>query len=393
MKIMLISRSFPPRVSGSAIVLGNLFKHFPQDSYIVFKESEHGRSTDASNNLDCKIYSYDLSRYNAYMGRLLRVWSSYFLIFILTVKIIKVIKKERTDIVFSVYPYPSFFISSFLAHKLAKKPLFVYMHDTWEDAMGEGAEVHRFMARIFERRIFRSASGVFVINEPLQHLYMEKYGIISMVLPHCIELPEEPPNRDYIPRKEQDIVSIVFTGDIYKTNVDAIKNMVDAMNSLPDNYRLILCTPADVGDLKQYGIGETHKVEIRFVETRDKVLSLQREADILFLPLAFNSIVPLMELATIFPTKTVEYMISGNPILVHAPSGYYVCRYAMEAGWGFVVDNPDPGSLREAVSLLVRDAELRRRLIHNAWQTAAIYDGVSVSRKLRQYLSCDVESK
>lgn len=388
MKIALISRSFPPRVSGSAIVLGSLFKHFPQDSYFVFKEEEHEGSIDASSTLNCRIYSFNLNSYNIYLGRLLHSWLSYFFMPTLVLNILKITKREKADILFSVYPHPSFFIASFIAHKLGNKPFFIYMHDTWEDAMGRDTGAHRFMARIFEKRILLSASEVFVISEPLRELYLRKYGIRSSVLPHCIDLPENPPDKNYIiPEERNGTVRILFTGDVYKTNIDALKNLVDAMDLLPNNYELTLCTPADPSDLRDYGIGEQKNVNIRFVETRDELLSLQREADVLFLPLAFNSSVPRIELATIFPTKTIEYLISGTPILVHAPSDYYVVRYAIDKGWGYVVSESCPDRLREAILRLTRDAKLRQKLVRNAWRTAAIYDGVSISRKLQQYLS------
>lgn len=388
MKLLLISRSFPPRVSGSAIVMGSLFKHFPQDSYVVFKEEEHNCPIDLSTSLNCRIYPYKLNS-NSHLGRLPHSWLSYFFMPILVVNILKIVRWEKPDILFSVYPSPSFFIASFIVHKLTRKVLFIYMHDTWEDAMGKDRGIHRFMAPIFEKRILLSASKVFVISEPLRELYLRKYGIRSTVLPHCIDLPENAPDKEYfVPEEQNGTVRILFTGDVYRTNIDAIKNIVDAMDLLPNNYELTLCTPAKPGDLRDYGINERKNVNIKFAETRDELLSLQREADVLFLPLAFNSSVPRIELATIFPTKTIEYLISGTPILVHAPSDYYVVRYALDKGWGYVVSEPCPDRLREAILRLTRDAKLRQKLVRNAWHTAAIYDGISISRKLQQYLSC-----
>jgi len=205
-------------------------------------------------------------------------------------------------------------------------------------------------------------------------------------LPHCIDLPKDIPDKVNTKNNGTDSVNIVFTGDIYDSNLDALKNIINTMKSLPSEYKLTICTPVSLSYLQEYNIHKSENIDIKFV-SREDVLSIQRYATILFLPLAFkSSSITTIELATMFPTKTIEYMVSGTPILVHAPSNYYVSKYAIEKGWGFVVDDPNPDSLKKAILRLTDDIELRQKLVQNAWQSAAIYDGNSVSKILQKYL-------
>ena len=51
MKVLVISRSFPPHVSGSSTIMGNLLKHFARDSYVVLCEERE--PVDPTSRIDC----------------------------------------------------------------------------------------------------------------------------------------------------------------------------------------------------------------------------------------------------------------------------------------------------------------------------------------------------
>jgi len=389
MKTLVISRSFPPHVSGSSTILGNLFRHFPRDNYVVLKERRE--PIDTASQIDCTLFSCDLRFRGIYFGgNLGDGYIQYLPIPFLTLKALKIIKQEKIDNIFSVYPSSAFFISSFFAHKIARKPLFVYMHDTWEEQTKHWQFkfniIHRFIARIFEKMIFNSASKIFAISHALCDLYSKKHGIQVITLPHCIELPPNYSlNNAQVYEERKEPYKIVFTGSIYGVNLAPIRMLANVINSLLEvKVKLILCTP-DVQyglRLQDWGIyGEN--IEARFA-TRAEALSLQREADILFLPLAFE--LSNIELQTAFPTKTLEYLISGTPILVCAPTNYYISKCAREGEWGLVVDSLDYQALKEGILLLLKDYKLRRKLVHNARKAAIAHDANVISKKLQEYL-------
>jgi glycosyltransferase involved in cell wall biosynthesis len=96
---------------------------------------------------------------------------------------------------------------------------------------------------------------------------------------------------------------------------------------------------------------------------------IQMEADLLFLPLAFNS--PYPELVrTSATTKLGEYLAARRPVLVHAPPDSFVSWYFRRYDCGLVVDESDPARLAEGIERVLGDAGLRRLLSANAWERA-----------------------
>ncbi|HYE16132.1 MAG TPA: hypothetical protein VD968_16965 [Pyrinomonadaceae bacterium] len=70
---------------------------------------------------------------------------------------------------------------------------------------------------------------------------------------------------------------------------------------------------------------------------------VQRRADLLFLPLAFESPYPDL-VRTSAPVKFGEYLASRRPVLVHAPPRSFISWYCREHDCGLVVDESDPRS-------------------------------------------------
>jgi glycosyltransferase involved in cell wall biosynthesis len=94
------------------------------------------------------------------------------------------------------------------------------------------------------------------------------------------------------------------------------------------------------------------------------------EADILLLPVNFDAhSVRYIRLS--MPTKVPSYLVSGTPVLVYGPAGVAQVEYARAAGWGHVVDVPDPGLLRDAIKDLARNRTLREALSTTARRIAA----------------------
>ena len=62
--------------------------------------------------------------------------------------------------------------------------------------------------------------------------------------------------------------------------------------------------------------------------SRDEVLARLGQADVLFLPHGLTGSWAAEEYRTIFPTKTIEYLISGRPILAHTPPDRFLTRFS-----------------------------------------------------------------
>jgi glycosyltransferase involved in cell wall biosynthesis len=97
---------------------------------------------------------------------------------------------------------------------------------------------------------------------------------------------------------------------------------------------------------------------------------IQREADILFLPLAFESPYEPVLINTSSTSKLGEYLAARQPILVHAPKASFVSWYFRRNECGLVVDESDPAKLARGIEQILSDESLRQKLSENAWERA-----------------------
>jgi glycosyltransferase involved in cell wall biosynthesis len=170
---------------------------------------------------------------------------------------------------------------------------------------------------------------------------------------------------------------------VYWAQVDAIRNLVEALLTLPE-AALELVTEQSESDLRRLNLlrGRVSVRRSTHRETRD----LQRNADLLFLPLSFGNQAPDL-IRTAAPGKMAEYLVSGVPVLVHAPADSYISRDAREFGWGFVVDRPDVHALAEGVRILLTDRSLRERVVANAIRLATTrHDEAILAARFRDEL-------
>jgi hypothetical protein len=87
------------------------------------------------------------------------------------------------------------------------------------------------------------------------------------------------------------------------------------------------------------------------------------------------------------PAKSVEYMASGVPVLVHAPAYAFVARYAREHDIAVVVDQPGPDELKRVLTALMSDRTDAWAKAQRAAELAGeMYDSPKVSCLLQSYL-------
>ena len=100
-------------------------------------------------------------------------------------------------------------------------------------------------------------------------------------------------------------------------------------------------------------------------QTPSEISQVQRQADTLFLPLAFNLPIPEV-IRTSAPGKIGEYLTSSRPILVHATANSFVTWYFKKHKCGLVVDQNDATLLAEAIRQIIEDVDLRNKIGDNA---------------------------
>jgi glycosyltransferase involved in cell wall biosynthesis len=295
-----------------------------------------------------------------------------------------VARRERARAIWANWPNTPFLLGAWRAARRLGLPLYVHLHDTWREAYAaRPLYLERWTAWRYEARVLRSARRLFTITEAAREHYLRTLGVDSTVLPHAV--PQADLDRPSRPRPVPTAGGrriLHFAGHVYRSmNTDALATLARALPLSRHDVVLRCFTPSSVAQLAAAGIGG-ERLEVRF-GTRDDVMADQAEADVLVLPLAFRSRNPV-EIRTVFPTKLLEYFVSGRPILVHAPAESWAARDARAKGWADVADVAEPKALAAAIDALLDDTGRQEAIVAAARAEAHRRAAPMLVRALRE---------
>jgi glycosyltransferase involved in cell wall biosynthesis len=298
---------------------------------------------------------------------------------------LKIIKHEKIGIILVCPEIGNDILSAYIMHKISRIPLSLYFFDYYSEAQTK--KIRKYLSKPIEKMAIKAATAVFVMSEALQKYYHVKYGVDTILLPH----PIDSKSYNNIIRGTQRKSSngrkkIVYTGMIYEAHYDAILNLVQAVKDM-NNVEFHIYSRRSTEQLKKIGICGENIIHHGLVD-QSKMPEIQTDADILFMPLAFNSPYPEI-IKTASPGKLPEYLAALRPILVHAPSEAYISWYARERGWGEVVDVLDKNVLKQAIERILYDQEYEAKLIENSKKTIVDHESIAVATKLMNSLGMD----
>ena len=375
-RFALISHRLPPSGSGQALVIYRMLQCLSPDSYCLISSERYDGDQPGDN------YSRKLPAHYHHLPPPFRVNRGHrFGLYRLREgvniplavaqharRITEIVRREKCEAIVACTGDVAQMPAAYLASRRTNVPFYAYIFDhysyrEWQDPAAA------FWARRFEPRLMKRAAGVIVPNETLRDDLRERYGVEAAVIHNSFDISpyearEQPP-----PSSARDgEIKIVYTGDIYEAHYDAFRNLVAAIESLGrSGVKLHLYTNRPEKDLDALGI--RGPVVRHPHHAMREMPGIQMEADLLFLPLAFNS--PYPELVrTSATTKLGEYLAARRPVLVHAPPDSFVSWYFRRYDCGLVVDESDPARLAEGIERVLGDAGLRRLLSANAWERA-----------------------
>lgn len=267
--------------------------------------------------------------------------------------------------------------AAYLASRWVGVPFYTYIWDHY--SYREIADPARqFWAKRFEPIILRGATGVIVTNEVLGADLHRHYGIDATVIHNSFDIS---PYRDILAEvriTNNDGYKIVYTGEIYDAHYDAFHNLLAAIKQLGrTDVKLHIYTHQSPEDLSQVNI--CGPIVWHKFQAPSEMPRIQCQANILFLPLAFNSPYPDL-VRTSATTKLGEYLAARRPILVHAPTDSFVTWYFRKHQCGMVVDQNDPNAVAQALEQLLFNREIQDKLAERVWERAQIDFNISEAR-------------
>jgi glycosyltransferase involved in cell wall biosynthesis len=384
-QLTVVAPSFPPQVSGSTILLANLFSSYRGKLNAIVGYDRYSR-TDPAFLAPCPSRRLRLpSAFPVFYDRLSRRIPGTVSLSIRN-SICRALKEFGSKVVLGTFPYGVNFVASFLAARQSNLPFYAHMHDLWTENTRAGKAMGRF-AEKWEPVILRGATRVLCMTEAMQRHYEKKYGIRTGFLPHCI------PEQDYLSaparmrRPKMAKPTVLFVGAVQASmNLDALKTLASAAELLPAEYELLFCTSTDLNTLNRLGI-QSSRLRVKYV-TRAEVQRLQSEAHVLVAPLSHKDCA-IDEVRTVFSTKLLEYLISGRPIIVFGPEDSYHAISASNRGWAYPVTADSPAALAAAIEKVIRNETLAARLVHGALQEARSRRAKYHARMLLEWVLSD----
>jgi glycosyltransferase involved in cell wall biosynthesis len=355
--------------SGMRVTMRNLLSNYHPSSYSIATIKDSRRHLEED-----RIQVYPImSTWRHYSSRLDNWWLDWQLSGA-TSRLIKLIEKTNTKVLVGVYPSFHFLKISRDAAKATQIPWIAYLHDT----VAEGLASSRWAKQAVElqQQVFAEADSILVMSRGMADLYKRKYNLNCQPLEHTY--PEPIP--DHLPQTPA-LRQAFWGGDIYNINHQAVRRVSEALQQLDCPF---LLTTAKPETLEPQGIVGDH-VKTTFYRERADYLEALRQQGVLVLALNWpdESNLHEEELATIFPTKTPEYLVTGRPIIVHCPEHYFLARFFRENQCGLVVTERSVEALTKAIGRLLEDPAAVSNLRQSALRAAQIFSAEQIAGRFQ----------
>ncbi len=255
--------------------------------------------------------------------------------------------------------------AGYIASRRLRVPFYAYMFDDYTHQL----PAMKSLAKLIEPRMLKNAAGIITPNEFMRDELRERYGVEAVIIRNPCDTLQYEVAAGSVAGNGDGEIKIIYTGGVYAAHYDAFRRLIAAIEILdrPD-VKLHIYTLDSLSVLQEEGICGT-SIVFKEYQKLSSIPRVQQQADMLFLPLAFDSPFPEL-IRTSAPGKTGELLAARKPILVHAPPDSFVAWYFRRYECGLVVDESDSVRLAEAIGLLLDDVELRERLSAHAWERA-----------------------
>ena len=331
--VVIVTYGWPPTPGGSSILMYNLLDGFDPDSFtIVTADIPHNKGIVRQSHRIERVL-----RQSKGSGRLVArtrdlQWPGAAL------RTRQIIQRTNACVVVAAYPDIHLLAAARWAAKSTKTPMVAYLHDTVAESNAQRFLYNRLAARL-QRQVLDESEYIFVMSEGMRDLYRDQYGVETTPLEHTYmeDIPTAPPTHP--PER-----CALWAGDVYGINQRALGRVSRALGKL--GIPLEVASHQTLDDLAAKGIKGDH-VRTAFYSGRKEYLEAVASKAVLLLALdaPHESNVHRDELATIFPTKTPEYLASGRPVFAHCPSDYFLARFLNEHGCGAVVSEDDDNAI------------------------------------------------
>lgn len=381
-KILLVSWSILPQSGGTSVIVENLAKNFSADEMLVLGAKTMLQKNNIKRDVTRANFRYFFSEMYLF-GRGYRyfIWFRKWRFQPLVRHIKKLIKTEKISHVIGVYPNPFYCLAACQAAKELGIPFSSYFHNTYT----ENVAITDPKAEEIQAEIFNYSTNIFVMSKGMQKFYEQKYGLKKFIpLVHTFDKYPDQKQLTGIPGANKKHYKLVAIGNFNESNLDATKRLLNAIKNNP-KYSLSVYTHVPKILLQKRGLDTSlfeHKGSVAPEEIHEKL----QDYDICVLTHGFTGGYGEVEYKTIFPTRTIPFLLSGKPIFAHSPKGSFLNDFIEENKCAVLTDEANEAAIITNLDKLCRDENLQKQVVKAARKTSDLFFGENVAKALKAKL-------
>lgn len=376
-KLLLVSPCVAPVPVATSFIVKNFLHEFAADEFIVATERWPENPTNQSATDSGQPVEFVSQRWTwPRRGQRYLHWAKWFTVNSVKKRLVHLVQKYNCGGIFCLFPNEQMLLASYWAANKTGLPYFTHFHNVYrENRHGMAKRI----ADYIQPRVFARSSIVFVMSRGMQQGWERVYPHVKFVpLTHtnCEQVPEY----EHAPAWPAERIRLGFLGSINGSNLDALQGVRELVRSHPD-LEWNLCsntTPWFFDKVRLSG------ERVTLASPADDVLLAElRKNDLLVLAHGFSGGLAPIEYETIFPTRTIPYLLSLRPILAFSPAHSYLNHWLREHDCAEIVETKDLSALRAKIDWLRQNPARREELVRNALAAVRQFDAPTVARNFR----------
>jgi glycosyltransferase involved in cell wall biosynthesis len=237
--------------------------------------------------------------------------------------------------ILAVYPHRFSILAGWLLARITGLPLHAYMHDLCQETLITRSRLKRRFWQALDRRVVRHAASIIVPTQDFAQHYQRRGARRVMVLPHvCTAAPESP-----LPPPSNKL-RVLYAGSVYQAHLDALAA-----------FDRVARTRGDVEVTYLTNANAVLSADRVAWVTRAETQAYVQTADVFLVLLGEQTPYP-DEIRGCFPSKIVEALALGRPILAVVPQDSFVARFVRESGCGVVAQSFAEDAIHAALDAL-----------------------------------------
>jgi glycosyltransferase involved in cell wall biosynthesis len=385
-KLLLVTPCISPVPYAVSFVVKNFLGEFAPDEFVVAAERWPENPATQTETESGHPVEFISQRWTwPKRGQRYVHWAKWLTLGGVKRRLLDMIRRHDCGGILCMFPNEQLLYASYRASVKTGLPLFPHFHNVYrENRHGMGKRIADYL----QPRVFAQSKIVFVMSSGMQRGWERVYPAVKFVpLTHsnCDPVPDYAPAPEWSANK----IRLGFLGSINDSNLDALGRIRELIRTSPD-VELNIYSNAKSWFLDKVGLsGE--RVTASSPSDEELISKLQTN-DVLVLPHGFEGGLAPIEYETIFPTRTVPYLLSLRPILAHSPGHSFLNHWLREHDCAEIVDVKDVSALRAKLEWLRQNPGRREELVRNALRAVRQFDAAAVARHFRLQVNPVLES-